>query len=141
MSNLDSVIKDIPVLDDDVIERKSIALFDKYSSSNSVKLEAPIDVMSILEYLGYDIDFRHDGIYADKDILGGLIISDKKVEINEYLTKQEGRMNFTLAHEVGHIDLHVPLYQKENKIENQNKDSDILCRKDAGLYGDKKKSD
>ena len=52
-------------------------------------------------------------------------------------------MNFTAAHETGHIVLHAPLYIEQMtdgqlEIENNNSENDILCRKDAGFEGNKK---
>ena len=51
------------------------------------------------------------------------------VVINENLEGQEGRMNFTAAHEIGHIILHASLKDKTHGI---------LCRKDEGFDGNKK---
>ena len=111
----------------EIIKQKSDLLLSKFFSGK--KIIAPIPVDEIVEFLDYDLDFRNDGIYEDKNILGGLIFDDKRIEINETLIKNEGRLNFTIAHEIGHIILHVPIY--DNK-------SEILCRKDEGEYSDKK---
>ena len=85
-----------------------------FSNKTGHKLSAPIPVFDIIEYLGYDVDFRKDGIYEDKNLLGGTLIDQKTIEINENLSDHEGRMNFTAAHEVGHIILHVPFYNKKH---------------------------
>ena len=54
--------------------------------------------------------------------MGGLHIDERLVVINEKISGHEGRMNFTAAHEVGHIQLHVP-----DLIEDEKKDT-IMCR-------------
>ena len=130
-------LKDVPYLKNNEIENKSNQIINEYFKSINKKIEMPIPVFDIVEYLGYDLDFRCDGIYSDTNILGGLIIDDKRIELNEILTKQEGRMNFTVAHEIGHIILHLPLFLNEKNKIFQRKN--ILCRKDQGIYGNNKK--
>ena len=123
-----------PFLKHSSIEKESLNLLKSYGKKTGKKVKAPVPVFDIIEYLGYDVDFRSDGIYKDLNLLGGLRIPEKLVEINENLSSQEGRMNFTAAHETGHIILHVPMYSEINKEDK----SKILCRKDAGFQGDKK---
>ena len=123
-----------PFLKNRTIEKESLKLLNAYEIKAGKKMTPPIPVFEIIEYLGYDIDFKKEGIYKDKNILGGLNIAEKTVSINENLNHQEGRMNFTAAHETGHIILHVPGYSEKNG-EDELK---ILCRKDAGFQGDKK---
>ena len=132
-----------PYLKNSTIEKESVRLLDTFSEHTGQKVSAPVPVFEIIEHLGYDVDFRKDGIYEDKNILGGLRIAEKKVEINENLSDHEGRMNFTAAHETGHIVLHVPLYKSEMSVSqmeigNNDSQNDILCRKDAGFEGNKK---
>ena len=108
------------------IEEKSNKLLHKYFKHNNESITVPIPTIEILEYLGYDIDFRSDGIYKNKDILGGVIPKEKIVELNESLTKNEGRLNFTIAHEIGHIILHVDnedndfFFRSDNNCEDEN---------------------
>ena len=120
---MDNRTKTVPFFKDSSIEQESLKLLQSYGLEIGKKIETPVPVFEIIEYLGYDIDFRNDGIYEDDNILGGLLISEKKVEINENLSSQEGRMNFTAAHEIGHIVLHVPL-STENSAEDS---SNIIC--------------
>ena len=125
-----------PYLKSSFIEKESINLLSDYNNKMGLKLSAPVPVFDIIEYLGYDIDFRKDGIYKDKNNLGGALIDQKIIEINENLSDQEGRMHFTAAHEVGHIILHVPHYkQQHNQDESKHL---IISRKDAGFEGNKK---
>ena len=89
------------------IELKASKLLSDFYKHKKQEILTPIPVIDILEYLGYDIDFRNDGIYEDISILGGVIPKKKIVELNEILTENEGRLNFTVAHEIGHIILHL----------------------------------
>jgi Zn-dependent peptidase ImmA (M78 family) len=133
---------DFPHIPKRNIEDASIQLLKDYHSNTGESIKAPIPVFEMIEYLGYDVDFRNDGIYKDSNILGGLRIKEKKVEINENLEGQEGRMNFTAAHEVGHIVLHVPLLGEDDNNEllelNYDAGNNILCRKDEGFEDEKK---
>ena len=108
------------------IEKKSNKLLEEYFDYKKESLTTPVPTIDILEYLGYDIDFRSDGIYKNKDILGGVIQVEKRVELNESLTTSEGRLNFTIAHEIGHIILHV-----------SNEDSALFFRKNSNCKDSK----
>ena len=125
-----------PYLKSSNIEKESKKLLSAFNNKTGQAVSAPIPVFDIIEYLGYDVDFRKDDIYEDQNLLGGTLIDKKVVEINENLSDHEGRMHFTAAHEVGHIVLHVPLYTKiHSKDLSQNK---IISRKDCGFEGSKK---
>mgnify|MGYP006099696753 CR=1 FL=1 len=115
------------------IEKKSIKLLQEYFDHKKESLTTPVHTIDVLEYLGYDIDFRSDGIYKNKDILGGVIPLEKKVELNESLTKNKGRLNFTIAHEIGHIILHV-----NNKVNALFFRTDNSCKEEE-IINDKKR--
>jgi len=125
-----------PYLKNSTIEKESMNLLSDFYQQSDEKLSAPVPVFDIIEYLGYDVDFRKDGIYKDKNLLGGTLIDKKTIEINENLSDHEGRMHFTAAHEVGHIVLHVPLYKQKNQ--NDVSEHKIISRKDSGFEGNKK---
>jgi len=125
-----------PYLKNSTIEKESISLLNAFNKKMGQKLAAPVPVFDIIEYLGYDIDFRKDGIYEDKNLLGGTQIDQKIIEINENISNHEGRMHFTVAHEIGHIILHVPFYKEKHK-DDLSKDK-IISRKDGGFEGTKK---
>ena len=139
---MDKSIKPYPFLKDSNIEKEALKLLESFSRNMGKPIEAPIPVFDIIEFLGYDLNFTTDGYYQDKNILGGLRIAEKMVDINENLSSQEGRMNFTAAHETGHIILHAPYYITQmagQQMEINSKDeSNILCRKDGGFDGNKK---
>ena len=125
-----------PYLKNSTIEKESINLLNAFNNKTGQRLSAPVPVFDIIEYLGYDVDFRKDGIYKDKNMLGGTLIDQKTIEINENLSDHEGRMHFTAAHEVGHIVLHVPLHKQKN--EKDVSEHRIISRKDSGFEGNKK---
>ena len=128
--------KAYPYLKNSTIEKESAKLLESFCRDKEQKIAAPVPVFDIIEYLGYDVDFRKDGIYEDKNLLGGTLIDQKTIEINENLIDHEGRMHFTAAHEVGHIVLHVPFYnEKHGKDVSEHK---IISRKDCGFEGTKK---
>ena len=110
------------------IESKASDLIKDFSKHQGKTISAPIPVFEMAEFLGYHIDFRNDGIYEDLNILGGLQIKDKMIEINENLGKQEGRMHFTVAHEIGHLLMHASGYE-----DNEHSD----CKQDEGMDGTK----
>ena len=66
--------KPYPYLKNSTIEKESIKVLENFSKDKGQKVSAPVPVFDIIEYLGYDVDFRKDGIYEDKNILGGLRI-------------------------------------------------------------------
>ena len=123
-----------PYLKSKAIEQKSLDLLERYSKDKARKVQLPIPVFEMIEYLGYDIDFcSFDNSDKSEETLGATYIEEKIVAINEDLPgKQEGRMHFTAAHEIGHIILHAPL-----KEQRQN----ILCRKEDGFDGTNKKAE
>ena len=119
-----------PNLTDKEIEARTIDLIRSYKEKKGSYVHTPIPVFEMIEFLGYNVDFKKDGMYTDPNNLGGLRVQDKMVEINENIANQEGRMHFTAAHEIGHIIMHVPLMKKSH--------NDIFCRKDEGFEGNKK---
>ncbi len=127
--------KQYPYLKNSTIEKESVKLLNDFCKKTKQALSAPVPVFDIIEHLGYDVNFRKDGIYKDMNILGGLRIADKTVEINENISNHEGRMNFTAAHETGHIVLHAPYYIEQDKTGQLEID---MCRSDSGFEGDKK---
>ena len=116
------------------IEKEASKLINDYSNEIGRPIKPPIPVFEMIEFLGYDVDFRKDGLYENHNYLGGLLIDEKIVELNENLSHQEGRMHFTVAHEIGHIVLHA-----NNDIENEEQ-TNSMCRTthDSGDHkGDK----
>ena len=75
--------KAYPYLKNSTIEKESAKLLESFCKDKGQKIVAPVPVFDIIEHLGYDVDFRKDGIYEDKNLLGGTLIDQKTIEINE----------------------------------------------------------
>ena len=73
----------------------------------------PIDIETIIEYnLKYSLCFDNlNHLLGKQGVLGFLDSENKQIYVDSTLEekKQEGRLRFTLAHEVAHLILHVPL--------------------------------
>jgi Zn-dependent peptidase ImmA (M78 family) len=115
------------------IESETLRLIDKYNTENGLSIQIPIPVLEIIESIGFNYDFRMDGVYKDKDLLGGLHLDSKTIVINEQIAGQDGRMHFTAAHELGHLILHANENKKCKEIDNNPKD-DKNIEMEADLF-------
>jgi hypothetical protein len=122
----------------DKIEGATLRLLGEYGQKYGVVEEPPIPVEEILEAhlelsLGFDDLVKQLGL---SDALGATWVQDRRVLIDQSLDPtdnptKEGRYRFTVAHEVGHWELHRHLF-----MENQNQTSlfgrfdkpSIVCR-------------
>lgn len=111
-----------------IIEEKALNLLKKYSKNNDWTISFPIPIELIIETeLEYSNSVENLG---DDKILGAIDQCNKIIYTNENaqykFDKYKGLYEFTLAHEVGHWDLHC------NYLENQlqiNKISlSLICR-------------
>lgn len=110
---------DFPSLSDDEIEAQATLLLDSYFSTINRPMTAPIPVEVIAEsFLGYDIEFVDEGIFANPNVLGGIVFDENVIYINMATEAHEGRYNFTIAHEIGHHTLHRSLIDG----------SEVICR-------------
>lgn len=97
------------------IERAATALIHAYANRYGLDENAAVPVESILECslgLTLEIDDLASRLGAS-DVLGATWIESSTVVIDESLEPsecpaKEGRFNFTLAHELGHWELHRP---------------------------------
>ena len=115
------------------IESETLRVIDKYNTENGLSIQIPIPVLEIIESIGFNYDFRMDGVYKDKDLLGGLHLDSKTIVINEQIAEQDGRMHFTAAHELGHLILHANETKKCKEIDNNPKD-DKNIEMEADLF-------
>ena len=95
------------------IEFAATKLMMAYGKAFSELHEPPIPVDAILEcHLGLSLDFDSmDKLLGQRGVLGATWIDTKEVIIDEHLDPSdnptiEGRYRFTLAHEIGHWELH-----------------------------------
>ena len=116
---------EFPELSDDHIEASARQLLSDFSEFSGSSVSTPISVESIAEhFLGYEIEISDEGLFADPDYLGGIIFASNVIQVNTSVESNEGRYNFTIAHEIGHHVLHRQIYL-EASAENA---TNILCR-------------
>jgi Zn-dependent peptidase ImmA (M78 family) len=108
-------------------------LLNQYGKSVRPITAPPVPVEHILEGfldLQLEVDDLNPG-NVKRDNLGCLYIEQKRVVVDSRLEDQEGRYNFTLAHEAGHWILHRDNYLREKDqlllFEQETKPS-IVCR-------------
>jgi len=116
---------EFPELSDDHIEASARQLLSDFSEFSGSSVSAPIPVESVAEhFLGYEIEISDEGLFTDPDYLGGIIFASNVIQVNASVESNEGRYNFTIAHEIGHHVLHRQIYL-EASADNA---SNILCR-------------
>ena len=88
-------------------------LLHGYAAWKKAKVVPPIDVDEIVEgYLGLTLEVVDlKGLIGFRDVLGATWLDEGCVRIDESLESQEGRFAFTVAHEIGHWQLHRPHYE------------------------------
>lgn len=122
---MSSFFMTFPELSDAQIAEAADGLLAEYAAASGWERVAPVPVESIAEHhLGYDIDISDEGLFADPDYLGGIVFDQQMIQINASVEANEGRYNFTVAHEIGHHVLHRALFiaQRRDGID------DIMCR-------------
>ena len=99
---------DIPYLKTEEIQSIVINIYQKHSfSSNDIAGE-----LFFKMYPEYKINFEEH----PKGVLGLLCLNDKILSLSNEIINDIHRRNFTIAHEIGHLVLHIPLIK--NKIDN-----------------------
>jgi IrrE N-terminal-like domain len=75
----------------------------------------PLDVEAIVEvYLGYSLVW---GSFIRDGALGSVDWTTSKIRVSDEAMSNSGRSKFTVAHEIGHVILHVPiLIAREKQI-------------------------
>lgn len=97
------------------IEGMALDLLHKYESWKGVRLVPPIDIDDIVEgYLKIDLQlFDLKELLSMPDVLGATWFEDKVIRIDSSLEQKEGRLSFTMAHEIGHWWMHRPIYEMD----------------------------
>ena len=89
------------------INESANELLQAYFASIGERVSLPIPVEDIAEfYLGYELAYTDEGMFADSDVLGGICFHTQTIFINTAVESHEGRHAFTIAHEIGHHCLH-----------------------------------
>jgi len=116
----------IPWLSKSYIADQAALIIDRF------RLSPPINVEELIE-LEYGLNLSYEDLdekYGERGILGELSVASETVTINQSLCDaegQEGRINFTAAHELGHWILHRRYVSEMNRRAGVR--DFILCRK------------
>ena len=107
-----SFFAQFPELTDEAIESAAEKLSAEFEAFDGRPISAPVPVESIAEhFLGYEIEISDEGLFAEPDYLGGIVFSENLIQVNASIEANEGRYNFTIAHELGHHVLHREVYR------------------------------
>ncbi len=127
----------VPFLTTNQIERETNKLLADYAFRYGEIVEPPIDIEGIIESL-LELDLRFDDLKTSlgQDVLGATWIKERKVRIDQSLDptlnyQKEGRYRFTLAHEVGHWQLHRPIIEAkslQHSLFDEATEPSIVCR-------------
>lgn len=120
------------------IENATLCLLAEYGRKYGEVVEPPIPVEEILEaHLGLTLDFEN---LAERlglgDVLGATWIRGRRVLVDQSLDPtenppKEGRYRFTLAHELGHWELHRHHFLSDvaqGQLFDEKREPSIVCR-------------
>ena len=120
----------VPWMTKEEIARQADVLLAGYEAMIGQCASPPIPVEDVIErFLGLRLSYEDlDAKMGMEDVLGATYVDRKKISINEKLLqdRNEGRLVFTCAHEVGHWILHRHLVEITAGL-NRFKEA-IVCR-------------
>ncbi len=103
----------VKYLEPERIDIASLKLIEQYGRKYGLVDKPPIPVEEILEaHLGLGFEFEDlAATFGVQDVLGATWIQDRRVAVDQSLDPfeypaKEGRYRFTVAHELGHWELH-----------------------------------
>jgi len=131
-------MRKVPFIPTEHIEAAGLCLLAEYGRKYGEVVAPPVPVEEILEaHLGLGLEFDDlPGRIGVPDVLGATWIQDRRVLVDESLDPEEnpareGRYRFTVAHEVGHWELHRRFFVEDaaqpSLFEAAKKPS-IVCR-------------
>lgn len=104
----------VPYLADAKIDSAVNELLGKFSRISGTAVKPPIPVDDIVEkYLKVTLEVLDLKSKLGTDVLGAAYFDENVIRVDEMLLDQEGRLSFTLGHEVGHWQLHRPIYEMD----------------------------
>lgn len=105
----------VPFLKHAELDHAATELLRRYSDWKKAPVRPPIDVDEIVEgLLGLDLEVVDlQQVLKMNDVLGATWLEAGRVCIDESLEGKEGRFAFTVAHEVGHWQLHRPIIEMD----------------------------
>ncbi len=126
----------VPFLKDTEIEAATLDLLSRYARWKGTPVDRAADVDDIIEnFLGIDfavVDLP--AVLGMPGVIGATFFAQRKIMIDESLEGREGRLSFTLAHELGHWELHRPIFEQMSATPSLFDASDvppppsIVCR-------------
>ncbi len=138
---------DVPYLPKDRLEHEADVLLAQFQGAGKAPLPLPILVDDILEgHLGLTLELGDlhaklgiPVIGGQRDLLGALWVDDRSVFIDHTLDPherswREGRYRFTVAHEIGHWQMHrhlLPSHVNQPSLFHDNREPTIVCRTSA----------
>ena len=123
MTSPDDVLS-VPSLTDTQIEASAEQLLSDFDTwAKEAARPVPVEVIAE-HFLGYELVISQEGVFADRDCLGGIVFEDELITINSSIENDLGRYSFTVAHEIGHHVLHKEFYF--NHL--QKDEAKIICR-------------
>ncbi len=105
----------VPFLRHSELDHALAELIRKYSDWKGAPARPPIDVDEIAEGLlglGLEVVDLKQRLKMN-DVLGATWLDNGRICIDESIEGQEGRFAFTVAHELGHWQLHRPIIEME----------------------------
>ena len=121
-------------LADKAIDLAAHDLLMEVSKRIGAEVRPPIPVEDIIEkHLGLALEIKDlKTELGTSDVLGAAYFEIKTIKVDESLLTQEGRFCFTMAHELGHWQLHRRQYEM-NKLspsmfDQNNQPPSFLCR-------------
>ena len=110
----------VPYLPEVRIERDADVLIAQFAQGRGAPVVAPVPVEEILEFhlgLTFAIEDLSELLGA-RGVLGAIWFNERIVRVDTRLDPSEnpsqlGRYRFTLAHEIGHWQLHRPYYRED----------------------------
>ena len=127
----------VPFLRSRELDHFADELLGKYAKKTGKPITAPVPVEAILEnYLGLTMEFKDlEKLLGQPGILGATWIDKGLVRFDESLQDGSGRFHFTVAHEIGHWQMHRPLMIVErempvlfNLVDDGDPPPNIVCR-------------
>ena len=107
-----------PWISKEKIALKALDLIEKFQTLAEYEVKPPIPVEDIIErYLGLRLLYDDLTKVFGRDVLGAVYVESKAICINERLfeSSSEGRLVFTIAHEVEHWVLHRKYIEAQEK--------------------------
>jgi hypothetical protein len=105
----------VPYLTSAQLDQVVAELLRNYARWRGTAIRPPIDVDEIAEsYFELILELSDlKKLLGIDDVLGATWFDERRLRVDQSLEGKEGRFAFTVAHEIGHWQLHRPLYEIE----------------------------